>query len=366
VFETARDTDDDALRALLRDSPLPGWVSLSFEREPSYFPSVTVEGDVHETMIARETSTGRIVGAFGRAEFDAFVNGREQRVGYLSQLRVDPTYRGRVRRLRQGFEACRKLLHKNGRAPFYLTSILAANRRARRLLLAGLPGLPTYREITGFSTLVLPTNRVRHKATVARVRRATVDDVPEVAALLQRQYCRYQCAPVWSEALLRSSDRCHGLEAGDFFVAERGKSIVGCASLWDQQSFKQQVVRGYSAAVQRWRRLANLFSPLAGLPSLPSVGTALRLVYLSHLAVEDDEPEIMAALVQAVRTDAKRRGQHLLVLGLSERHPLLAPLKRRFRYLEYNSLLCLVHWEDGAEAAAALDDRPPHVELAML
>ncbi|MDH3451290.1 MAG: hypothetical protein OEN20_02640, partial [Gammaproteobacteria bacterium] len=244
VFETARDTDDDALRTLLRDNPLPGWVSVSFEREPSYFPGATVEGDVHETIVARESASGRIVGAFGRSEFNAFVNGCEQRVGYLGQLRVDPAYLGRVRRLRQGFEACRTLLHEGGGARFYLTSILAANQPARRLLLAGLPGMPTYRELSGFSTLVLPTRRMhaRRKGADVRVRRATIGDVPEVAALLQQQYRRYQCAPVWNEPALRSRERCRGLEAGDLFVAERSGLVVGCAGLWDQQSFKQQVV----------------------------------------------------------------------------------------------------------------------------
>lgn len=368
VFEVAQHADDDALRALLRHNPLPGWVSLSYEREPNYFLATTLEGDVQQTMITRETTTGRIVGVFSRSEFDAFINGREQRVGYLGQLRVDSAYQGHVRRLRQGYEACRTLLHQNGRAPFYLTSIVTANERARRLLLAGLPGLPTYRELAPFSTLVLPTRQFVARAGKSgmSVRRATVADLPQIAALLQRCYRRFQCAPIWTEEALRSPERCRGLTIEDFFVAESAGTLVGCAALWDQQSFKQHVVRGYSARVRRWRRLLNVFAPLVGLPCLPAIDTTLHLVYLSHLAVANDEPEVMKALIKTVGANAHRRNYGLITLGLAEGHPLLPLVKRRFRHFEYHSLLCLVYWEDGAQAATSLNARPVHVELAML
>ncbi len=367
VFEVAQHADEEALRALLRDNPLPGWVSLSYEREPNYFLATTLEGDVQQTMIARETTTGRVGGVFSRSEFDAFINGREQRMGDLGQLRVDPAYQGQVRRLRQGYEACRTLLHQSGRAPFYLTSIVAANERARRLLLAGLPGLPTYDELGLYSTLVLPTRQFAvHRGTDPCVRRATTADLPQIAALLQRLYRRYQCAPVWTEAALRSPERCRGLNIGDFFVAESAGAMVGCAAFWDQQSFKQHVVRGYSARVRRWRRLLNVFAPLVGLPRLPAIDATLRLVYLSHLAVANDEPEVLKGLIKTVGAHARRRGYALMTLGLAEGHSLLPLVKRRFRHFEYHSLLCLVYWDDGAQAAAALDARPVHVELAML
>ncbi len=368
VFEVAQHADNDALRALLRDNPLPGWVSLSYEREPNYFLATTLEGDVQQTMIARETTTGRIVGVFSRSEFDAFINGREQRVGYLGQLRVDPAYQGQVRRLRQGYEACRTLLHQSGRAPFYLTSIVTANERARRLLLAGLPGLPTYRALAPFSTLVLPTRQFAARAGKSdmSVRQATVADLPQIAALLQRRYRRYQCAPIWTEEALRSPERCRGLTIEDFFVAESAGSMVGCAALWDQQSFKQQVVRGYSARVRRWRRLFNVFALLSGLPRLPAIDATLRLVYLSHLAVANDEPKVLKALIKTVGADARRRGHDLLTFGLAEAHSLLPLVKRRFRHFEYHSLLCLVYWEDSKAAAEALDGRPVHAEIATL
>lgn len=159
VFEVAGAEHDATLRELLRAQPIPGWVTLSYEREPNYFLAAGIEGDVHDTLLARAASDGRVVGMFAHSEREAFVNGRVVRLGYLGQLRLDPAYRNSIRRLRAGFEACHRLLCDRGRAPLHLTSIIESNARARRLLLAGLPGLPTYRELCRFSTLVLPTSQ---------------------------------------------------------------------------------------------------------------------------------------------------------------------------------------------------------------
>ncbi len=47
-------------------------------------------------------------------------------------------------------------------------------------------------------------------------------------------------------------------------------------------------------------------------------------------------------------------------------HPWLELVRRRFRHLEYRSLLYLVHWPEEATALRFLDGRPLHLELAIL
>ena len=369
VFSVATTDDDRDIRELLHSNPIPGWVTLSYEREPDYFLGAGVEGDVHQSVLAREAATGRVVGLFSRSEQDAFINGVPARLGYLGQLRVAPAYRRRVRRLRQGFEACRRLLHDGGTVPFYLTSVVEANAPARRILTAGLPGLPTYRELCGFSTFVVRTSRRGHyrpKPNQPIIRHATPADFASLASLLRRNYRRYQCAPVWDETALRSPTRCRGLSAEDFLIAEVEGKPVGCAALWDQRAFKQHVVRAYDSRLPRWRGLLNVLTGVAGLPRLPAVGAVLSQMYLSHLAVDDDDPEVFVSLATVARHEAARRGAETLLVGMSENHPLRNRLRRRFRHLEYRSILYLVHWDDGQRAATALDGRPVHVELATL
>ncbi len=77
-------------------------------------------------------------------------------VGYLHQLRIAPWHRHLTRPfLRIGF---RMLLetHADDEAPYDVTTIVSDNHVARRLLEAGLPGLPTYRAVEKIVTMLLP------------------------------------------------------------------------------------------------------------------------------------------------------------------------------------------------------------------
>jgi len=86
---------------------------------------------------------------------ERFINGRPMRVGYLGGLRLDASCRGRTSILLRGYEFFRKLHEEGAGPPIYLTSILGDNLPARRLLERGLRGMPTYRFLGEFVTLVI-------------------------------------------------------------------------------------------------------------------------------------------------------------------------------------------------------------------
>ena len=366
-FELAGAHNEWEVRQLLRETPLPGWISLTYQREPDYLLGTTLEGPLQQTVLARTADDGILVGTFSRSERLAFVNGTPRPLGYLGLLRMHDRFRGRTRYLREGYEACRRFLHDPARTPYYVTSIIEGNATARRVLEAGLPGLPTYRPWQAFSTLALPCGRrpVRMPAGT-RIVPGSPELLGDIAACLQRNYARYSLAPCWTADDLASPERCRGLQAQDFHVALRGDRVVGCLALWDQRAFKQHVVHGYAPGVARWRVPINLTARLLSLPHLPEQGAALAEAALAHAASDDDDPAVLLALIAAARADAWRRGLEVVTLGLARRNPMLRSVQAAFRHLEYRSILYLVHWDDGRTAAAALDDRPAHLEAATL
>lgn len=358
--EEARPEDDPELRRLLRDNPMDGEIRVSLEREPNAFLAAAVEGEPHRTVVARDPSNRGIVGMGSRSVWNAFVNGEPIRLGYLSQLRVDRAFRGRKRLLVAGYSLLGSF-RGSDEMPFDLTSIIADNEVARRLLSAGLPGLPAYQEIEGFTTLVVPaTSRPRK---VSGIERGTREHLPGIAACLERNRRRYQFAPRFSLEDLLSPERSRGLAPEDFFIATSGGEVVGCLALWDQSGFKQVVVRGYAPSLARWRPWLNRLSPLLGTPRLPEPGQILPHAYISHVAVDGDDPGIFRDLMEAAYAEARAWGCIYVVIGLASRHPWLPWLKKRFRSREYASMLYTVHWKDGGEA---LDGRIPHVEVALL
>jgi len=90
----------------------------------------------------------------------------------------------------------------------------------------------------------------------------------------------------------------------------------------------------------------------------------MRHATLSHMAFED--PEVAVALVDAATNDAVDRSLHSLTAGFSQQHAALPLLRTTHRNLEMRSILYVVHWDDGEEAANALDHRVPHLEIATL
>jgi hypothetical protein len=367
TFEFASERHDAELRRLLRDTPMPGAITVSMEREPDFFLGATVEGDQHDTVVAGLEGEERLVGLGTRSVHRAFVDGEPRRLGYLGQVRVEPGFRRGMSVLKKGFAMLRQK-HDADDVPFYTTTIIEDNVAARRVLTKGWRAFPTYREWERIVTLVLPLWRHRAEIHSSRfaLREGREDDLPGIEACMRKNWSCYQFAPALTADDLACPERTRGLAPGDFTLALRGGNVVGCVALWDQRAFKQTVVRGYERALGLLRPVVNLAAPFAGIPRLPAPGSALDFAYLALLCAYDKDPELMLALVIRACNRALERGLSYVSVGLAARHPHLPLLRRTFRHREYPSVLYIVHWPDGAGAVERLDRRIPHLEIAML
>ncbi len=362
----AEAADDVEIRCLLREHALPGEVRLTLEREPDSTIAAAIEGDVQHTLIARERVTGRIAGIASRSERSVFVNGRVTRIGYLGQLRTNLRGHRVPSLLDEGFAFCRSL-HDRGTVSAYLTVIVEGNHRAHRML-SGLhsPVAPSFTRVGTLTTLAIPRGHQRGRSrTGIEIRTGSVELLDDIVTCLNRNGRRHQFVPLWSVDDLISTVRTSGLAVDNFLVATRGSRVVGCAALWDQRAFKQAVVRGYSPQLAKWRRLINLAAPLFRIPALPPIGSPLEFVYLSHVAVDDDRAEVIAALV----TEARRTldpGVRYIVTAFSDGSPALAVAARVAPHRKYRSGLYLAFWPDGRQLVGSIDNRLPHPEVAIL
>jgi hypothetical protein len=243
----------------------------------------------------------------------------------------------------------------------YLTSIAADNEIARRFLERGLPEMPTYRPLEGFVTSVFaPRRKFLKRPPDLRIEKCDETQLEDVIECLERNGRRQQFTPVW-----RATELMAHVRSGDLrlITARRSGRVVGCVGVWDQSAYKQAVVRGYAPRLMRWRKWINASGRLLNLPHLPPVRTALNLKYLSQLAVDDDDPEVFAALLDL---PDERSVDARFVLGLSARHPLLGTIPKSLRRFTYRTNLYAVHWPDGRAAAEALDGRVCQPEVALL
>ena len=87
VVELATERDDAAIRALLARSALPGRVTVTYEREPSFFAGCDPRSDC-AVLVARDDRTSEVVGLACRSIVRLFVNGVEREPGETTAWRT--------------------------------------------------------------------------------------------------------------------------------------------------------------------------------------------------------------------------------------------------------------------------------------
>ncbi len=361
MFDVARPEDGAEIRALMRQSALPGSVSLTFEREPDASIAGRAEGNPHDYIVARERASGRIAAIASRSIRDRFVNGSPARVGYLGQLRVHRDFRRVPFLIDGGFAFCRAL-HDRQPCQLYFASVISENIAARRLLERGRAGWPVFAGVDDIVTFAVPARRAGRRSSAVAILDGVDVGAAALAAFLWRHNARYQLSPCWNADDL-SGTSLPGLGLQNFVVATRGGSIAGCAAIWDQRAFKQVVVRGYTPSLRRARRALNLVAPLTGGLRLPAPGQQLRFAFLSHLALEHDDLEVGLQLITEATRRARAAELDYIALGLSARSPLATAVSRSFRHRSYRTTLYAASWPGGD---MRIDNRPAQPEIAIL
>lgn len=366
AFDLAMPGDDEKILRLLRENPVPGRISISYERVPSYFQGCEIMGHFHQTLVARHLPSNEIAGLAGRSLRRMYINGEVENVGYLGQLRVDHRFRSRWL-VSGGFRFLRGL-HGDLRTRGYLTTIIEDNREAKGVLVdRARPHFPIYRPLTHLNTLALPVRSIRIPCLGGvEVRKGRVSDLDDIVAFFRSYGAIRQFFPVHGATdFLPESPRTRGLLPSDFHMAVKGGRIAGVIALWDQSSFKQSVVRGYNGYLRWGRQFYNWLMLGRGFRPLPGLGDEIAHAYAAFICIADNDLRLFDLLLRCQIAEASERGLTYLMVGMTDEDPLL-PAVRSHPHLAYRSRLYSVSWGDGSEFHDRLDKRIKHVEIATL
>lgn len=365
-IELARPEDDAALRARMAQDAMAGAIAVSFRREPSYFAACRLQGDATQVVKCVERETGAVIGMGSRSTANAYVDGVERRIGYLSDLRLARERRSGTL-LARGYRYFHRL-HLADPVALYTTVIYEGNAPAARALIGGRAGLPLYRDwgrlLTPALRLDLPVRQAPPPPGAA-LERGTPEKLGEIASFLNRWWREKQFAPVFRAEDL-GTGRFAGLAASDFFLARRDGRLIGALAAWDQSALRQTHVEGYSGALRWLRPVYNALAAMTPLKRLPSPGEAIPYVYLACIAVERNDVAtfrwLLRAALQALRDDGR---WHYAIAGLHEFDPLCAALGE-LRRIPAAGRLYVVHFPDEPLELEPTVERPPYLEVACL
>ena len=367
-FELAAPSDDAALRSVMSQTPMPGNVALSFEREPSYLNSNVVHGKQRQTVVCRDTKSDEIVGVATRCVREMFVGGEKKRVGYLGGLRFVKHARKRGL-LARGYRFVRELHDSDANAPpFYLTTIADGNTEAINSLTSERAGLPTYRLLSRLHTLVLPIQKGVDCSRLPALKKCEVSKLADPEQLIEflnvQGFCKTFLPVYESDDFGRPDGTFRDLDRSSIVIAKRDGKIVGCAGVWDQRPFRQTIVRGYSRTIGILRPLINQWSRLTGGIQLPRVGQPLNACFVCFPVVAGDDAAVFHLILRRLVRMAPANASCLL-LGLCEDDPLLRIAASHSRW-QYTTRLYAVSWDPLSDFVTHQTARPHYLELGCL
>ena len=357
----SRPEDEPDIRALIGSVAMPGAAAVRFAREPDYFLGASIMGDPCDVLVARHQPGGQLAGIACRAESRAFVNGREETLGYIGQIRIAPEYRGRWL-VNEGAEIFREA---SPPGMLYFGVIASDNPRAR-LLLAGTrpPAGLHVRHISGITTCAILLRPMKEKHTSGiDVMPGSPDTLPEIVNFLRENGQNRQFFPAYSLEDFTGGTRLRGLSPEDIVVARRDGKIAGVMAVWDQSAYKQDIIDSYGPVLRRVRPVYDLAARLMGARPLTPPGQVMPLAFASCICVPGGDPAVMKVLLPASVPTAYARGKAYLMVGLADGDPLL-PLIKRYLNVTYHSDLFALSWSDGV--VDRVDERIPYIEIATL
>jgi hypothetical protein len=194
---------------------------------------------------------------------------------------------------------------------------------------------------------------------------ATPSDLTEMAALSAQVFARRDFGPALDAASLeRWIDAAPGLGLSDFLVARERGRVVGWLGLWDDAAFRRARVASYSPLATIRYAVRDAFGSLTGWRPAPRVGDLVGTVLAALVCVPAHRPDLLRALLGHRASNLYASGCSWLKIGLDRRDMLtqaLSGLRARA-----NPLLACVTTPAGSVAARRLDDRPLHVEAALI
>ena len=360
----ATPADNAALIELAASCPMNGEMSLRMDRGPDFFALNRLEGDRWNLAVAERA--GRLVGSIAMSERNAYINGRPTRTGYVGDFKVHPSHRDTRIADALSLRAEEWFCSLPPAAPLFIT-VLAGNKAMERRL-SGPRGVASFQKVGTIRTHSLPIlwRRKETRRPSVRVAPARWNDLDEMVALWNSVAPLRQLAPVLSVSSLADWIRnAPGLDISSYRLARSsGGELLGFLAVWDQRSFKQLTVVGYSRRMNAARLAFNSLCPFLGVERLPATGSPLACVTVANICVPADRSDVLRAILTTAYNELRDTRCSFMNVGLDVRDLLSEALSGFLpQPTDVNAYMMKIR---SGVAPEPLDGRPIHYEIALV
>jgi N-acetylglutamate synthase-like GNAT family acetyltransferase len=304
VIREASENDNEELLALTKACPMDGLIKLLIDRQPDFFALLRLKG-AYKVYVAE--AENKIIGSFALTVKESYINESQEKVGYLSDLKIHPQFR-KTRtawRLITTMHAYMQTLPIN----FYLCLIARGNVAVEKLL-SGRLSIPTALKAAEFNVYqILPTKKEMTSSFI--VEETDASHREQITELLNEYHRQFQFATYF--------DMDHDISGDQAWMIRKDGRIVAFLSVKDTMPFKQNIVSHIPFHIKTILRLLRLFMPSLATPIERS---PLKILNIKYLAYSSELPNSVIPLIQRARNYAYRNGFTFLSYGIDKKNPL--------------------------------------------
>lgn len=361
IFREAVPEDGDEMLTVLENPDFKGDLCIIYTRRPNPYHSFMAEGSDVLVLVARHKETDELIG-FGSCTINSYwFDGRLEKVGYLSGLRVKKEFRMMPRLLTDGYRYMMALLKERGVEILYTTvlddniNVQAMFEKRRRNFPYYIP-VGSYRVHCGTVRMTKPCEDVYDYAPLR------TGEVGDLIVFLNAFGKSRDFYPGMLNEILKGTTGL-GLSSKDFLVArDRATGAIKAAlAVWQQQKLKQHILYRYGGMYKVLRHLGHLL-PYIGYPKMPKEGTILDYYTLSFYGYESID-----ALEGLVRYAAKNNAtSNYFIMGTTGGTPEDRMLERITK-ITYTSKIYMVDYIKNEQSLARVRRATsPYIECGLL
>jgi N-acetylglutamate synthase-like GNAT family acetyltransferase len=344
----ALSSDNAGLLVLTSLTPMRGRISLRIDRNPDFFRLLQKRG--HSKVFIAENK-GVIVGCFSASAVETTVNGNREKVFYLADLKVHPSYEGSTLTARL-LKKMADYIHTIDTDLLFCTA--ASGNTKVMPLLTGRAGFPVFRYAGSFRVFQLIPLRKDVKSGKFTVTETKINS--EIIGLFNQFFSRYRFSPFWSE---------ESLEGAQTIVAIHEQGIRAAISLLDTGSLKQNNLSGLPFLLNLILLLIKAINKIVHLVNLPEPGKPLKMLYIKAFAYRDGYKDALDLLVRHARKLAFLGGYCFLTIGIHEKDSCSAFFKK-YPHFTFRSLGFLSGIRGDNEKIDRIIDGVPFEDYSLI
>ena len=353
-YRLACPEDNDKLLHLVDSISMGEKFEIIFKRNPNFFYACEIQGFSCQTAVA-EQEDNTICASCSRILKHAYINGKADVLGYISDLRISPT--AKKMRILSNVSEFIKQLRSDNKAAIHLATITHDNKNAKIALTwknksSSIPNL--YDLGTIHTCFVIPVFKKKQKNNLI-IQRGSMDILDNIVSFLNKEGSRKQFYPVYTKEYFLNLRDFH---IEDFCAAYNNENqIIGVIAKWEQTNFKQTFLKKYHGKMKWTQKIVGSF--------LPKEGENIKHVYFSFIAIQNDDIQILKNLLLHMYSDMRKQKYTYFVIGFHETDPLNKAVQS-FYTITYKSQLYAVEYKSDSEIELMLDQRIPYIEIAAL